>query len=97
MHLLVTFIKRSHGVGRLLGRSGWAPTAGHHVSKFENPRMLPPPEQARQKAEAATDSYTRNDFLDLERRWLSLAHSYEFSERLIYPSQRLTPAAHPRA
>jgi len=54
-------------------------------------------EQARQKAETATDSYTRNDFLDLERRWLSLAHSYEFSERLIYPSQRLTPAAHPRA
>jgi hypothetical protein len=25
----------------------------------------------------------KQDFLDMERRWLSLARSYEFSERLI--------------
>jgi len=39
-------------------------------------------EDARRKAEAATDSFTKNDFLDLERRWLFMARSYEFAERL---------------
>jgi hypothetical protein len=39
-------------------------------------------EEARQKAEAASDPYLKADFLDSERRWLYLAHSYEFSERL---------------
>jgi len=37
---------------------------------------------ARQKADVAIDPGTKEDFLDLERRWLFLAHSYEFSERL---------------
>ena len=36
----------------------------------------------RQCAEAALDPNTKADFLDMERRWLSLARSYEFSEQL---------------
>jgi len=36
---------------------------------------------ARQAA-AHTDPKMKEDFLDLERRWLSLARSYEFTERL---------------
>jgi hypothetical protein len=34
------------------------------------------------KAAAQTDPKLKNDFLDMERRWLSLARSYEFTERL---------------
>jgi hypothetical protein len=33
-------------------------------------------------AAAQTDAKMKQDFLDLERRWLSLARSYQFSERL---------------
>ena len=33
-------------------------------------------------AAAQTDTRMKQDFLDLERRWLSLARSYEFTERL---------------
>jgi hypothetical protein len=36
---------------------------------------------ARQAA-AQTCAKLKEDFLDLERRWLSLARSYEFSDRL---------------
>jgi hypothetical protein len=36
----------------------------------------------RERAERALDPATKNDFLDQESRWLSLAHSYEFAERL---------------
>ena len=36
---------------------------------------------ARQAA-AQTDPKLKADFLDLERRWLHLARSYEFTERL---------------
>ena len=44
--------------------------------------------EARQKADAANDPSTKGDFLNLERRWLFLAHSYEFSERLtLFTSQ----------
>src|SRR5262249_47753541 len=34
------------------------------------------------QAGAQTCPKRKEDFLDLERRWLGLAHSYEFSERL---------------
>jgi len=34
------------------------------------------------QAAAQADPRMKADFLDLERRWLSLARSYEFSERL---------------
>jgi hypothetical protein len=37
---------------------------------------------ARGKAASQTDPQTKADFLDLERRWLLLAQSYEFTERL---------------
>jgi len=39
-------------------------------------------QEARQKAEQTTDPSIKGDFYDLERRWLFLAHSYEFTERL---------------
>jgi hypothetical protein len=35
-----------------------------------------------EKAKAEVDPQRRQDFLDMERRWLFLAHSYEFTERL---------------
>ena len=38
--------------------------------------------EARRKAEAARNESERDDFLNMERRWLSLARSYELSERL---------------
>jgi hypothetical protein len=34
------------------------------------------------RADESQDSFTRQDFLDAEKRWLCLAHSYEFAERL---------------
>jgi hypothetical protein len=39
--------------------------------------------EARQNANGAANPSTRADFLDLERRWFSLAHSYEFTEQLL--------------
>ena len=39
-------------------------------------------EQCRRWAEMAPTPIAKVDFLDMERRWLSLAHSYEFAERL---------------
>jgi hypothetical protein len=38
--------------------------------------------QCNRRADRSRDSVTKLDFLDMERRWLSLAHSYEFAERL---------------
>lgn len=38
--------------------------------------------KCRERAQLARDPATKKDFLDQERRWLSLAHSYEFAERL---------------
>jgi hypothetical protein len=34
------------------------------------------------RANAATDPFTKQHFLDMEKRWLSLARSYDFAERL---------------
>jgi hypothetical protein len=34
------------------------------------------------KAAAQTDPQLKQDFLDMERRWLTLAKSYELSQRL---------------
>ena len=39
-------------------------------------------EDCARKAAAQTDSKLREDFLELERRWLFLARSYELTERL---------------
>ena len=36
--------------------------------------------QARERARAACDSRLEKTFLDTERRWLSLAHSYELAD-----------------
>jgi hypothetical protein len=39
-------------------------------------------EQCRRWAEMAPTPTAKVDFLDMERRWLSLAHNYEFAEQL---------------
>jgi hypothetical protein len=39
-------------------------------------------DECRQRAEKAFIEKSRQEFLDMERRWLSLAHSYEFAEQL---------------
>jgi len=39
-------------------------------------------EEAREWAEQATDPRTRKDLLTVEQSWLTLARSYDFSERL---------------
>ena len=39
-------------------------------------------EDCARKAAAQTDPRLKQDFLDMERRWLFLARSYEFTERL---------------
>jgi len=39
----------------------------------------------RERARRAIDPETERDFLEVERRWLSLARSYEFAERLAAP------------
>jgi len=39
-------------------------------------------EDCARKATAQTDPQLKQDYLDLERRWLFLARSYEFTERL---------------
>jgi hypothetical protein len=38
--------------------------------------------EAREKAERATDFAAKRDYLNLERRWLLLAQSYEWTERV---------------
>jgi len=39
-------------------------------------------EQCAQKAAAQNDPDLKQDFLDMERRWLTLAKSYELSQRI---------------
>jgi hypothetical protein len=39
-------------------------------------------EECRRRAIAQADPELRKDFLELERRWLKLARSYELAERL---------------
>jgi hypothetical protein len=38
--------------------------------------------ECRRGADQSRDPGTTQDYLDMERRWLQLAHSYEFAERL---------------
>jgi hypothetical protein len=38
--------------------------------------------ECNRRADQRRDSLTKLDFLDMERRWLYLAHSYQFAERL---------------
>ena len=39
-------------------------------------------EECRRIAESTSDQRVRSDFLDMERRWLRLAESYQFADRL---------------
>ena len=43
-------------------------------------------EQCADKARGESDPKLRQDFLDMEQRWLSLARCYEFPERLEFLS-----------
>jgi hypothetical protein len=43
-------------------------------------------EDCARKAAAQTDPRLKQDFLDMERRWLLLARSYEFTEQLTHLS-----------
>ena len=38
--------------------------------------------ECRERATSIADATTKKDFLELEQRWLSLAHKYEVAERL---------------
>jgi hypothetical protein len=38
--------------------------------------------EAREKASASADPVIRHEFLDMEQRWLLLAHRYTISKRL---------------
>jgi hypothetical protein len=38
--------------------------------------------ECRARAKQSLDPATKQDFLDQEHRWLSMAHNYEFAERL---------------
>jgi hypothetical protein len=63
-------------------------------------------EDCAQKAAAQTDSQLKQDFLALERRWLFLARSYDFTrqvidlsdetKRQVIDSPRSSGSAHPR-
>ena len=45
-------------------------------------------EYCRHCAEAATNPFTKQEFLAMEERWLSLARGYEFAERSRFVSAR---------
>jgi CRP/FNR family cyclic AMP-dependent transcriptional regulator len=49
--------------------------------------------ECRERAKATLDPVTKNDFLEMEQRWLSLARRYETAERLAFdsPSNRDEP------
>ena len=50
-------------------------------------------EHCRRRAEQIADLIAKDDFLALEQRWLDLARSYEFSERLsAFTASRGRPA-----
>jgi hypothetical protein len=36
----------------------------------------------RRRAEETTDPATKRDFLEMEKRWLSLARSYDFADQI---------------
>ena len=50
-------------------------------------------EDCARKATTQLDPKLKQDFLDLERRWLFLARSYEFTQRLIECSDETTRQA----
>jgi hypothetical protein len=54
-------------------------------------------EECARKAAAQSDPGLKQDFLDMEQRWLSLARSFEFSRRLgdFSAERRVTKAEKP--
>jgi hypothetical protein len=57
---------------------------GRHASKSRqrNSECYLRAEECRRWAETASTPSIRDDYLAMERRWLSLAGSYEFAEQL---------------
>jgi len=53
-------------------------------------------EACARKAAAQTNPRLKQDFLEMEQRWLSLAKSYELSERLTDFSGSRGPSAKPK-
>lgn len=54
-------------------------------------------EDCARQAAAQTCPNLKNDFLDMERRWLFLARSYEFTERVTDVSAQIKPEAKHRS
>lgn len=53
-------------------------------------------EECARTARRECDTRLRQDFLDMERRWLFLARSYEFTDRLNSISNELDVRKNPR-
>jgi hypothetical protein len=80
--MLILLVKIFVGrINRALSISGRWPAMLQSLSKDIRECYLQA-EQCRRWAQVAPTQSERADFLDMERRWLSLAHSYEFAERL---------------
>jgi hypothetical protein len=80
--MLILLVKIFNGrINKALSISGCWPAMLQNFSKDIRECYLQA-EQCRRWAEVAPTQAQKADFLDMERRWLSLAHSYEFAERL---------------
>jgi hypothetical protein len=53
-----------------------------HLGPFSSTANFPIQQASSASAQAALTDSGKADYLDMERRWLSLARSYEFAERL---------------
>ena len=52
--------------------------------------------ECRRWGSESSDPGTKQDYLDMEGRWVQLAHSYEFAERLSNFTERNSAGANPR-
>jgi hypothetical protein len=69
---------------RLLALPPGNPREARHAPKPQprNPRMPRRAEECTRLAKTAVTAGAINDYLEMEQRWLALARSYEFAERL---------------
>ena len=80
--MLILLVKIFIGrINKALSISGRWPAMLQNLSKDIRECYLQA-EQCRRWAEVAPTQSEKVGFLDMERRWLSLAQSYEFAERL---------------
>ena len=52
--------------------------------------------ECRRWGNESSDPGTKQDYLDMEGRWVQLAHSYEFTERLSNFTERFSGRQSPR-